>query len=695
MIPSKKDTKMERIKKIIFDVAILVFIGSCAYLIDYYTDADSNAKFYDGIAGLLGGDQDVGEDYPQTYLTKFAALWEQNEDIIGWLSIEGTQVNYPVVQAEDNDFYLRRDFAKQDNKHGVPFADCRVDVSVPSTNIPIYSHNMKDGQMFGELMSYQNLDFYKAHPVVQFDSIYEENQYVIVGMFIASTLEKHGPNFEYHNFVNSTNPEEFSAFASEVMSRSLINTGFDLQPGDKLITLSTCTYDFEEARFAIVARKLREGESAETINTSGAVVNPNPVMPNAYYEAKKIAARVAGVSISPTELFMKPTHTTKLVATVTPATAVNKNVSWSSSDSSVVSVGSDGTITALKGGTAVITVRTEESGFTASATITVVPDGVTNMKFSAPSASIAVGGSGSLMPMLALEPEGVSKEGLKWTSSNPAVLTVAQDGTVQGIKDGNAVVTVTAPTGVQASITVQVGNYVAVTGFSIGGTATVEVGKQTQLRIIYTPENATPQPITWESSVPGVATVDANGLVTAKTRGTTTITAYLTNNPDAFIPAQLTVTVTEPGTISLNKAKINGVELDSLNTIVMKSNEVLEFEYSTNNKVRAVLVLPEEYSDMFTISQLGTEVYGLRLKAKTAYKNSEFGTFQIFIQFEDGSGRIPITLTVQAGGSSSTSSSSSQAQSSSGDSSSSESSSEGDGEENPDPENPEFPPVIP
>ena len=79
----------------------------------------------------------------------FTGLDVYKRQIVGWLSIDGTPVTYPVVQSDDNDYYLHKDFSKADNKYGIPFADCRVDISKPSTNIPIYSHNMKDGQMFG------------------------------------------------------------------------------------------------------------------------------------------------------------------------------------------------------------------------------------------------------------------------------------------------------------------------------------------------------------------------------------------------------------------------------------------------------------------------------------------------------------------------------------------------------------------
>ena len=419
MVPTKKDSTVDKARKIIFDLAILVFIGSCTYLVNYYGESDRNAKFYDGIAGMLGKGE-VSENYPRAYLTKFASLWEMNEDIIGWLTIDGTQVNYPVVQTDDNEYYLRKDFSKADNKHGIPFADCRVDISIPSTNIPIYSHNMKDGQMFGELINYQDLNYYKQHPVINFDSLYEEGKYKIVGMFIASTLPEHAPNFEYHNFIQASSDEDLMNFANDVLARSLIITGVDIQPGDQLITLSTCTYDFKEARFAIVARRVREGES-ETVDTSAAKINPNPVMPKAWYEAKKIAALVAGVSLSPENLTLKPGESASLTATVLPNTAVNRNIRWDSSDPSVASVDQNGTVTAYRNGTAVITVTTEESGFTASTTVTVGAGAITSMYFSGGEISIPLPGGVDLASMLIVEPEGANLDDLQWSSSDSSV----------------------------------------------------------------------------------------------------------------------------------------------------------------------------------------------------------------------------------------------------------------------------------
>ena len=633
MVPTKKDSTVDKIRKVIFDVAIVVFIGSCAYLISYYGQSGYNANFYNGVASMLGNGE-VSENYPRAYLTKFASLWEMNEDIVGWLSIDGTQVNYPVVQSDDNDYYLHKDFSKADNKYGIPFADCRVDISKPSTNIPIYSHNMKDGQMFGELINYQSLDYYKQHPVINFDSLYEEGKYKIVGMFIASTLPEHAPNFEYHNFIEAETDQELMDFANEVLSRSLIVTGVDIQPGDHLITLSTCTYDFEEARFAIVARRVREGE-AETVDTSAAYINPNPVMPKAWYEAKKIAALVAGVSLSPENLSLQPGETAALTATVLPNTAVNRNVSWSSSDSSVASVDQSGNVTALRSGTAVITVTTEESGFTASATVTVGAGPITSMYFSTGGVNIPVGGNTDLAGLLTVEPEGASRDGLTWSSSDPSVASVS-GGSVSGKKVGSATITVTAPSGVSASITVQVGTYIPVTDLSISGPSIVAPKKSIQLQAVVEPIDATMRTVTWSSSDDRIATVDSAGRVTGVKEGTVRIKASLYDSVNGEFVAYYSVTVSRGGTIELatNEAEIT-----------VGKRVYIEFSASNGENVVWTIIGGDGQAN---ISVDGSDLVVQGLKA---------GTVQIQGSFSDGSGAVTLTIYITPGASSSGSSS--------------------------------------
>lgn len=234
----------------------------------------------------------AGEEYPGEYLHKFSALYDINPDIRGWLSIDGTEFSYPVVQSgqdtAESQYYLRRDFNGDYNTHGVPFLDYRADLKRPSDNLVIYGHNMRDGTMFEELLNYKDLDYYKEHPVIRFDSVYEEAEYRVAAVFITNTLKSHGDLFEYHNFINSPSDDDFDDFIYGVQIRSILNTGVDLRAGDKLLTLSTCSYEFKGARFVVVARKLRDGESPDQArDTSSASKNENVLYPDIWYSLYK------------------------------------------------------------------------------------------------------------------------------------------------------------------------------------------------------------------------------------------------------------------------------------------------------------------------------------------------------------------------------------------------------------------------
>ncbi|MBQ8670044.1 MAG: class B sortase, partial [Oscillospiraceae bacterium] len=288
-IPVKGDDKREIIRKCVFWLAIVVFISSIAYIIGVKQESVNNEKLTQELGSMLvDDDYEASDDYPDDYLKKFAALWERNEDIAGWIEIAGTQVNYPVVQGKNNEFYSRLDFDRNNNNHGVPFVDFRVDQKKPSTNTVIYAHNMNDGQMFGELMNYKNLSYYKEHPTFRYDSVYKENEYKILGVFLVTAND---PEFLYHNMID-LDEAELTEFVNQVRARSLINTKIDVKTTDKLVTLSTCDYSFKDAqgnrvaRFVVVGRAIRDGE-APAVDTSVATLNANPVMPAEWYEQIK------------------------------------------------------------------------------------------------------------------------------------------------------------------------------------------------------------------------------------------------------------------------------------------------------------------------------------------------------------------------------------------------------------------------
>lgn len=190
-------------------------------------------------------------------LSKFEELYEQNSDIVGWLSIEGTKINYPVMQSEDDDeYYLHRSFQKEEDKYGSLYVRQRADVFTPGTNFVIYGHNMRDGSMFGELDRFTEESFFKEHPLISFDTLYEERTYEIVSVFLSQVYRQDQEVFKYYQFYQADTEEEFNCFYQNIKKLALYDTGVEAEYGDTFLTLSTCAYHVEEGRLVVVAKKL-------------------------------------------------------------------------------------------------------------------------------------------------------------------------------------------------------------------------------------------------------------------------------------------------------------------------------------------------------------------------------------------------------------------------------------------------------
>ena len=184
---------------------------------------------------------------------RFADLLAKNGDFAGWLAIEGTAVNYPVMlSTEDPDFYLEHDFNRQPSKSGTPYigAGCAAD----SDNVIIFGHNMKNGTMFADLLKYADEEFLRAHPVIRFDTPYESAEYEIIAVFREEVHYRDEMNvFRYYACGGDLSREEFEEYVKKVKELSLYDTGKTAKYGQQLITLSTCSYHTENGRFAVVA----------------------------------------------------------------------------------------------------------------------------------------------------------------------------------------------------------------------------------------------------------------------------------------------------------------------------------------------------------------------------------------------------------------------------------------------------------
>lgn len=283
-LPWKNDPVKEIIRKTIFLLALIVFIGTGIYLINYFNQGSINEEIVEDARAVYSTTQD-GVNNKGMQL-KFEALYKQNSDIRGWLCIDGTKVDYPVYQTNDNDFYVTHDMSKNESRYGAIFADCNATIkkNKHSQNIVLYGHNMIDKSMFGGILDYTKLSFYKENPLIDFDTIYNDGTYKVFAVIITNVKKEHDNgyvfNYMQNRFVSENN---FLNWAENVKVRSIIDTGVDINGTDEVITLSTCSYEFDDARTVVFARKVRQGESMH-VNTEKAKYNKTPLYPQAYYD---------------------------------------------------------------------------------------------------------------------------------------------------------------------------------------------------------------------------------------------------------------------------------------------------------------------------------------------------------------------------------------------------------------------------
>lgn len=189
-------------------------------------------------------------------MLKVRELKKENTSIVGWIEIEGTRINYPVVQGEDNEYYLDHNYKGEKTANGSIFLNKDCDLDVPCTNLLIYGHNMKNGEMFTDLIKYQNEDYYIKHPKIRFTTAEEDSEYEIFSVFKSRVYFKSETNvFRYYNFINANNEAEYNEFAEKAKSSSIYDTGITANYGDDLITLITCSYHVDDGRLAVIGRK--------------------------------------------------------------------------------------------------------------------------------------------------------------------------------------------------------------------------------------------------------------------------------------------------------------------------------------------------------------------------------------------------------------------------------------------------------
>ncbi|MCQ2542071.1 MAG: class B sortase [Lachnospiraceae bacterium] len=266
----KEIIKLERRRTVLVAIFALLAFTSIGYFIFYYANIDSSEKRMQEIAGLVGSTALSGQDGTATanivnpdnpdappILEQYQTLYNSNKRLIGWLKIDDTNIDYPVMQCDDNEFYLSHNFDSEEDKAGAIFLDCNCDVLKKNDNMIIYGHHLTSGRMFSQLGDYEKQSFFEKHQYIQFDTIYEQRLYQVMFAFRSKVYNEDDVVFKYYQFINANSEEEFNSYMLEMNDKSFYETGVWAFYGDELLTLSTCDYHEDNGRFVVVAKRVK------------------------------------------------------------------------------------------------------------------------------------------------------------------------------------------------------------------------------------------------------------------------------------------------------------------------------------------------------------------------------------------------------------------------------------------------------
>ena len=261
--------KQEKRRKLIVVFSSLVAVLCFGYFGVYYFFAARTSMDYEQLSDLKGSDA-LSETQEKNdfslhkssvklpdILDEYKTLYSKNKRLIGWLKIDDTNIDYPVMQTENNEYYLDHNFNQEYDKNGSLFLDCDCNVYPRSTNMIIYGHHMKSGSMFGNLQQYAKESYGKKHSVIEFDTIYEKATYQVMYVFRSQVYNEDDVVFKYYQFIEANSEEEFNFYMKEMASISLYDTGVTANFGDSLLTLSTCDSSQTDGRFVVVAKRIK------------------------------------------------------------------------------------------------------------------------------------------------------------------------------------------------------------------------------------------------------------------------------------------------------------------------------------------------------------------------------------------------------------------------------------------------------
>ena len=253
----KKKIKIKSKAKLIRVFLILLLIISAIILVVKLTGKKDNNPLVKNILN----DNSVSQANTETERMKLLKeLQKENSDIVAWIEIEDSKINYPVLQGTDNEYYMTHTYKKEYSKDGSLFLDKNYDWTKPSSNLLIYCHNnIGSKEMFVDLMNYEDEEYYNTHKMIRFTTPKEDAEYEIIAVFKSRVYYKSETDvFRYYFFIDAENEQEFNEYVQNSKEASLYNIEATAEYGDQLLTLSTCSYHTEDGRFAVVARKINK-----------------------------------------------------------------------------------------------------------------------------------------------------------------------------------------------------------------------------------------------------------------------------------------------------------------------------------------------------------------------------------------------------------------------------------------------------
>lgn len=262
--------KKERKRKILIAACLFMCIVSFGYLGAYYQVSAKSAKEFEELSAMKKAGAQKGTSNKNKVkinlvddelvipdiLPEYEMIHQKNQRLIGWVKIDDTIIDYPVMQTVNNEYYLDHNFNQEEDRNGCIFMDYQCDVVRGCDNIILYGHHMKSGKMFGTLNKYSKQSYYEDHPTIQFDTIYEKGTYQVMYVFRSKVYSEEEVTFKYYQFINAASEMEFDSAMNEMAALSLYDTGVTASYGDQLLTLSTCDYQEKKGRFVVVAKKI-------------------------------------------------------------------------------------------------------------------------------------------------------------------------------------------------------------------------------------------------------------------------------------------------------------------------------------------------------------------------------------------------------------------------------------------------------